>query len=106
MNTDKIVYLTTSENGTQSSHHTNQWWECEITFKTKDAKSKILKDGIIIGSTRVQFGDDAKRVFNITICGLPTEFDGKRLFKNFQDLVISATLTILFTRQGDNVEKW
>ena len=47
--------------------------------------------------------DDAK---NITICGLPTEFDGKRLFKDFQDLVISATLTILFTRQGDNVEKW
>jgi len=56
---------------------------CEITMKTRESKERILKDGIMVEKQRIRFGDDANRLFNVTICGMPAEFDGKTIIHAF-----------------------
>ena len=51
----------------------------EISFQTKEAKDKIIKQGLDINNYKVCFGDDSKRTFNVTICSLLAEFDPKPL---------------------------
>jgi len=84
MNTDRIVKALQSIRVAHQLHtiQINQG-RCEITFKNKNSKEKIMKDGITIDQTRIQFGDDSKRVFNVTICGLPAEFEGKKIIYEF-----------------------